>query len=262
MASKTVAELTTENNASIVGASAPDFITPTTLGTMIQDLIDSMYNKEDDPAPATSDGVTVQSMAVPDVFDGIVDNGDTLTQWLQAIANRIDILNETMAIQGTPGCFLAHKTDSTRQLVGCAAGGLATNLICANDETDGGFDNGNNWGTFSYVVPVGGFTGRFVLSDIEIELIAFSDNSDFMSVTFQPQLNGTNFGSSMVLNIPGGSSVSHKVYSASLVSPALTSGPTTWVDGDVITVKVTPSATGSAAGTVAINTACFSNQDL
>lgn len=54
MSSKTAVDLTTENTLDVAGEVTPSSITPTNLGALIKDIIDSMYNRIDDalvPAP-------------------------------------------------------------------------------------------------------------------------------------------------------------------------------------------------------------------
>lgn len=73
MASKNTADLTTENDNSLINQTLPESITPVILGGITKDIIDSMYNRTDDgllPAPTEmTKGELAAAITGSELFD-------------------------------------------------------------------------------------------------------------------------------------------------------------------------------------------------
>lgn len=84
MSELTNVQLTTENNSAVVTVTVPEGITPATLGALLQDIIDSMWNKTDDDLMEAPINVTKVQLAALIAGNDIIDK-----QWYR-ITDRAD----------------------------------------------------------------------------------------------------------------------------------------------------------------------------
>jgi hypothetical protein len=93
LSAKSKSDLTTENNNVVVSQSFPDSITPATLGgVLLQDIIDSMWNKVDDLLTLPPRSLTKAALAAEIGASSLNDK-----QWI-LITDRSD---------GNPYCLLS-----------------------------------------------------------------------------------------------------------------------------------------------------------
>lgn len=84
MSAKSNADLTTENNSVVVTVTTPESITPATLGALLQDMIDSFYNYEDDDLMRYPVDITKVQLAALIAGNTVIDK-----QWYR-ITDRAD----------------------------------------------------------------------------------------------------------------------------------------------------------------------------
>lgn len=118
-------------------------------------------------------GVSVNGVTVPTCLVGPLGSITDLAGYIQVILDNICNLQSTNMPQGNPGQFAA-RIDSDFSFVSPALTGLDTdgiglNVPILNDSTNGCFDNGNNYNGARYIVPTGGFTGKFAVQDFIVE---------------------------------------------------------------------------------------------
>ena len=258
MALKNTADLTTENSSEIISAVAPESITPAVLGGNIQDIIDSMWNKAD---------WNVDDLVIPVSLNGqITGPPRSPINILQVLLNNIDQImagGTNSANQGRPGLFLGY-VGVNQQLVEAIPGAANLShgkLLFTNDYELGGFDNGNNWSTFNYKVPQGGFNGKVIMTSMEMETVVAPTFAD-TAFRFQMLKNGVATGMPNVEFTFGNSfAVGDKMYTP-LMQMDFSAAPL--VEGDVISVEIqrpTPNFSSPLVGTFKINAGSISNED-
>jgi hypothetical protein len=264
MAVKDRATLHADVLADISSATAPDSITPTIDGANRDDIIDSCWNKIDDPAPSNAAAVTVSGLVIPSCITGAT-NGDTVADFIQEIINLLCQLDSSMAIQGVAGQFLATIPTAVGQTfrVNNTLGVDVANLLVPNDVDDGGFDNGNNYDTASYLTPAAGFTGRFMLSNVEIELVDNISGSGTANLEFCLQVNGVDVGSAVIATFAlTGMAVGTLKYATTIVYPAFGAAAQAFNPGDIVTIRVSAQSATTGDAVLRVNNATFSNQPV
>lgn len=260
MAVKTSATLKAENSTEITTAVAPESITPTILGDNLDDQIDSAFNKGDEDLDA--------QLIIPPAFSGQVTSPFTIRNLFQVLFNNLSIVmagGTNSANQGRPGLFLAY-IGTINPPYEAVTGGANTSqgpVIYANDFQDGGFDNGNNWSTYNYKVPAGGFNKKIRVSSLEIETVVVPT---FADTTFNVQMlkNGSATGMPLATFTFGATAITavgQMIYTP-YFEMDFSSAPL--VAGDTISIEIIrPSAnlTSPLIGTFKITNGCISNTD-
>jgi hypothetical protein len=226
------ADLTTENNSVVVSQTAPDTITPTTLGGLLQDIIDSMINQ----------------------IDQIV-NGSTLTT---IINNAVSTALTGQTLNGIPGQFAVTLGDELTY--SDAALTTRRQIKFLNESANGAFDNGGNFFGGKYVVPTGGFTGKFELTDIEIQAL-YPPNTD---QTYTIEINEYNSSGVFQSTL---ATTSFEILIGALagdIIPAnsIITASATWAAGRIICVDIKNSTPVSTAGIATIKSMMFNNLSI
>lgn len=242
--------------AVITSQTAPESITPATLGDLLNDFADSTWNRED---------WEVDDLIIPTSLNGQITGPPRSAQEiLQVILNNLDIVmsgNTNAANQGRPGLFLAY-VGTNQQLVELIPGGVNQShgkLKCVNDFEQGGFDNGNNWSTYSFKVPAGGFNGVIAVDACEIEVVEPASTTTTMRL--QMLKNGSAAGMpNTTFSFASTLAATDKIYT-NYFEMNFSGAPL--VEGDEITIDITAPAGvgGGVTGTFKINAGSISNQD-
>jgi len=256
MSQKTTAQLLIDNNAVVTSQTAPESITPTTLGALLLDMIESMYNREDD-AP----------LVMPACFTGIVAPGDSANKLFQALLDKTCFIQTQVqgGVQGLPGEFLANITSDTNQNIKLEAADLGTIVASVkfpNDKDNGSFDNGNNFLIHKFVVPTGGQPSvQFTASGLIIQLIENTLSvASAINLQFEIHKNGTLIGTSIsnAILIDDTTVVDTKFYFNDFDT-----GLIAVIAGDVITVELnldSGAIGGSTYAVIKLNNGFFNNE--
>lgn len=257
MAAKNTADLLAENLAVVTSQTAPESITPATLGGVeLKNIIESLWNKVD---------WNPDDLIIPICLSGQITTPISPIQVFQVLLNNLCTLmsgSTNSANQGRPGLFLAY-IGVNQQLVEGVTGAAGTShgkILFTNDYELGGFDNGNNWSTFNYKVPQGGFNKKVVMTSLEIETVVVPAAT--FTFDFQLMKNGLAAGMPKVsFSFPSTAAVGDKFYTPPMAMD-FTSAPL--IEGDLISVEIirpSPNFTDPIVGTFKINAGSISNED-
>lgn len=250
MSSKSQAQLLIDILADITSQVNPESITPAILGARLADIVDSAWNRTD---------WDIDSLTIPTCLTGQIPNPPrSAQQIIQLILDQICLMsngNTNAANQGRPGLFLAY-VGTIKQNVDPDSNSPFPKMLFTNDFENGGFDNGNNWSTFNYKVPAGGFNGKIYLSSVEMEFL--DDATGVATVTIQMLKNGSAVGMPSVLAAINGTEVAgDKIYFDDIVEDFSSA---VLVAGDTISFHIEGS-TANEVATLRINSGSVSNED-
>jgi hypothetical protein len=254
MASKSSADLSTEQVALISSQTTPNSITPETLGNqMLQDIIDSSFNKVD----GVIVGIEGRDLVIPALYTPTVNpSGQTLEQVLQAILDATDATAVLVSggVQGLRGEFCAIITPDTNQTILLDEVNTPTDtyrkqisVFIPNDKDGGGFDNGNNWILEKYVAPIS-VTAAFVAYGFSFNLLENNlSGGHTRTVKLVITNNGTVIASSNEFAFAAGDPTNIQYYFNLLRTIISFSA------GDIIQLEVYEKTNSTSAETVRIN---------
>lgn len=235
MAIKSQADLTSDNSSQILSAVVPDSITNITVGGILQDIIDSMINQND-----------------------LLVNGVPLSTYVN---NLISIaLSTTGIVNGLVGQFSVSLAVPQAKKLATLTEFQAVVLL--NESENGCFDNGNNFHGSTYIAPPGGFTGKFQITDCELEnLVNPTTTDDVYEVAINKYDSAGVLLSTLVsktATITTGMAANTKVY-----VPDMTTASVTIAAGEKVRADIRRS-TGAVTGTgvININSLMFNNHAL
>lgn len=264
MAIKPSADLLANNTADITSASAPNSITPAILGARRADDIESMWNK--------LDGIKCQFPSIPAAFTGLVNTGtvgdpttgDQLNDILFQIMTYVNELAEAVVggVQGLIGEYLAIIESDTRQTINVNSAlspintyrkQIEVNLV--NDKDNGGFDNGNNWLVYQFLVPSGYGSGKtnvnFFAKANVFKLIQNSLGvAETRTLKYVIAKNGTALVSSNEILISNGDPVDVDYYINDFTTGNITIASIT--ASDVFTLEIYEKANSNSNGAIRI----------
>ena len=226
MSAKSKAVLTTENVTIMTSQTSPDTITPTTLGVMIQDIIDSMYN--------TVDGITI--------------SGAPIATYIQSLITQIVATANTV----NPYLFLANKT--LDQPIAAASGNYK--IVYEDDTTAPNYDVSNLF-YFDQYVSNQVLSKTFVLENVVVKAASVGASDSFRIRILK---NGVEVCTSATLLLGTGPI---DIYGSQITGangyrmPTLISPIITMAIGDIITSELV--YVYSSATTLKITKAKFSN---
>jgi hypothetical protein len=229
MAIKSNADLTTQNTTVIASQTAPDTITPTTLAAHLKDVIDSMINQ----------------------IDQLI-NGTALTT---IINNAVSAALTGITLNGLPGQFavaLGSEYNYSDSLVNARR-----QIKLLNENDNGCFDNGGNYNGGKYIVPVGGFTGKFEITDLDIEAVTPPNTNQTYTIEIN-EYDAVGVHSAVLasttVTIPSAAAAGDLLAVVSVQSASAT-----FAAGRIISADIKNSTAVSTAGVIKIKSMLFNN---
>ena len=260
MAIKSAATLKADNASNIGSATAPESITPTILANQIDDEIDSAYNKED-KIPVGFDAAL--RVVIPSRFAALLSNGDKLEKFFSVILKHIDdtttiINNSNLEMpQGRSGMFFASEHATKKQYITNGNAGTIE-IVVLDDFTPPNFDHGQVWSSFDYRNADASFSGKFYLSNLELELVTAPVSIDIIGHFEIQDESGTALATGDAFTIAKTDSPGQKYYPKDIETGVITVTQTT---GKVRVVLVVTQGNSANHEIFKINTINFRNED-
>lgn len=226
MAEQNEAGLLADNASIITGQTAPDSITPATLGGLLADIIESMYNRVD--------GIDVSGMTIPPCFTGQINNGDLLPDILTTLMAAVCNIDPDSNIDMS--AFRATKT--VQQPLPNVTGNYV--IYFEDDGTAPNYDNGNRFYTNQYLAN-GSIVKDFIVEQVKVTVPSLTTQS----VRIRILKNGTEIATTTAVSSPATIDAYGVNITNGFTFPTLIAEDVTLAAGDIVTAEV--SVNGNAA---------------